>query len=163
MNIALKTLSYEHLDELYLIKNNAAVLNDIPGEYPLERDLFDENNGKIINAGPTKPQAAFTIFVDDVIAGMTGHFCREGSVQVEVGYFIGERWWGKSIATKALLLNLQEMRNLGVSGKVVGAHASENIASGKVLKNAGFSPDGESAFTLPDGSIVMDPKWMILL
>ena len=163
MEVKLEPVAIVHLDDLYSVKNNKAVLNHIPGEYPLYREAFDESNGKIIANGPAKEEAAFTIFIDGVIAGMTGHFSRDDCSDIEVGYFIGEQWWGKGIASTALLLNLENMRNLGVSGKIIGCHAAENVASGRVLEKSGFSRDGEKAFTLPNGEVVMDPQWMILL
>lgn len=163
MDVKLEAVVTAHLDALYSVKNNKAVLSDIPGEYPLDRDVFNETNGKIVAAGPSEKQAAFTIFVDGVIAGMTGHFSREDSRDIEVGYFIGEHWWGKGVVTQALRLNLVNMRNLGVSGKIIGCHAAENIASGRVLEKSGFKRDGEKAFTMPNGEVVMDPQWMILL
>ncbi len=163
MEVTLEAVATAHLDALYSIKNNKAVLSDIPGEYPLDREAFDETNGKIIAAGPSVEQAAFTIFVDGIIAGLTGHFSREDSSDIEVGYFIGELWWGKGVVSVALRLNLGNMRDLGVSGRVIGCHAAENIASGRVLEKSGFSRDGEKAFTMPNGEVVMDPQWMILL
>ncbi|MCP3674411.1 MAG: GNAT family N-acetyltransferase [Gammaproteobacteria bacterium] len=57
----------------------------------------------------------------------------------------------------------ENMRALGVSGKVIGCHAVDNIASGRVLEKSGFKRDGEKAFNLPNGEVVMDPQWMILL
>ena len=163
MEVTLEPLATAHLDVLYSIKNNEAVLNDIPGDYPLDREVFDATNGKIIAAGPSVKQAAFTIYVDGIIAGMTGHFSRENSSDIEVGYFIGEQWWSKGVVTKAMQLNLKNMRQLGVSGKVIGCHAAENVASGRVLEKSGFSRDGEKAFTMPNGEIVTDPQWIILL
>ncbi len=163
MVISLAPLAVEHLEALFSVKNSAAVLKSIPGEYPLDRALFEQKNRLIIDAGPSPDQASFTIFVDGEIAGITGYFRREESDGIEVGYFIEEKWWGRGIATEALRLNLEEMRKLEISGWVTGAHAGENPASGRVLEKAGFVRDGERAFTLPDGSVVMDLQWRIEL
>ena len=163
MKTTIKLLDERYLELLYGIKNDVEVLKNIPGEYPLNHASFIKQHKEIIKTGPSTDLAAYTIFVDNEIAGITGHFKREGKVDVEVGYFIGKDWWAKGVATSALVLHLQELQNLGFSGKVVAGHAVENIASGRVLQKAGFIRDGESEFILPDGTTVMDPHWMILL
>jgi len=81
MNVTLNNLTVGHVEALYQLKNDNHDLENIPGEYPLDRTLF----------------------------------------------------------------------------------ANGNIASGRVLKKAGFHFCGEIEFTLSDGMIVMDNQWLILL
>ncbi len=163
MKVTLQPLNINHLDEIFKIKNDPEILEYIPGEYPLDRNTFNNRHLKSIAAGQTEQQAEFTIHMNDKIVGLIGHFTQEDDENIQVGYIIGKKWWGRGIATKAVLLHLQEMRNLSISGQVYASHAIENTASGRVLEKAGFVAHGKTKFTLPDGIQVLDNQWLILL
>ncbi len=161
MNIRLELLTIKHLDAQYVLKNNPKVLKNIPGGYPLDRAEFNKKNLKIIDTGQTKEQGSFSIFVDAEPVGMMGYFKRDDSDEVEVGYYIGHKWWGRGITTMSLKMLVAAMSDFGITGKVHAMHAAENIASGYVLEKVGFIPDGEREFTLADGEVVIDPHWVI--
>ncbi|RLA04308.1 MAG: hypothetical protein DRQ47_03580 [Gammaproteobacteria bacterium] len=161
MDILIKAVTEQHLDALFHLKNNPAVLKNIPGDYPLVQSAFNDKIKKIIEVGHTNNQGSFIIYADQEIIGMIGYFKREDNDSLEVGYYLSESWWGKGIATKALMLLLTQMTRAGVSGNVYACHAAENLASGYVLQKAGFSRDGEVEFKFDDGTSVMDPQWVI--
>ena len=78
------------------------------------------------------------------VAGNVVSFAHSG--QREVGYWIGRRYWGKGVATRALaaFLGLEPRRPLY-------AHvARHNAASLRVLKRCGFGISGEE----PEGLIL---------
>ena len=160
MKIYLELLQEGHLEALFIIKNNKNVLKSIPGDYPLDKDSFLSKNRDIIKTDKGTELASFVIIVDGDIAGLSRHFIRDGNDSIEVGYFIGENWWGKGIASKALRLHLIEMKSIGIIGEIIGSHAKGNIASGRVLEKSGFVQNGEIKFNLPDGTSVMDPLWV---
>jgi len=137
MKITLELLSNHHLDAQYLLKNDPNVLKDIPGDYPLAKTAFNKKHLKIIDTGQTNEQGSFSIFVDDEPVGMIGYFKRDDSDDVEVGYYIGHKWWGKGIATRSLEILISAMRDFGIREKVHAMHAAENIASGCVLEKVG--------------------------
>ena len=58
----------------------------------------------------------------------------EGSGEWEVGYWIGKEYWGKGIATQALLLFLDLVKIRPLYAHV----AKHNIASRRVLEKCGF-------------------------
>jgi|GEM_PF-4588814 RimJ/RimL family protein N-acetyltransferase len=161
MKVVLKVLAARHLDALYSLENDPEVLASIPGEYPLSRAAFDEKRRRQIEAGLGKGQSTFMIIADKVAVGCIGHFHRDVASPAEVGYFVGRQWWGRGIATRALVLCLDEMRTLGVSGPVHAGHAVDNLASGRVLRKAGFEENGTTPYTKTDGSVVMDQAWVV--
>lgn len=61
--------------------------------------------------------------------------------QVELGYWIARRFWGRGYATEAAKAVLEIARMLG-HDQVVASHFLDNPASGKVLRKAGFRPTG---------------------
>lgn len=78
-----------------------------------------------------------TILCGDQIAGYIVSFIRDE--KLEVGYWIGRRFWGKGIATTALRLFLSEMTTRPLYAQVV----NDNIGSIKVLQKCGFTPCGK--------------------
>jgi RimJ/RimL family protein N-acetyltransferase len=81
-----------------------------------------------------------TILFNGEVAGNI--VCFEQLGEREVGYWVGKKYWGNGIATKALeqLLKYIETRPLY-------AHvAKHNIASRRVLEKCGFTISGEDKF-----------------
>ncbi|WND01427.1 GNAT family N-acetyltransferase [Temperatibacter marinus] len=160
MKIELRDLAHCHFEDLYNQKNDSDVLAWIPGEYPLDRRTFDTKTSDALAKGQTVEQANYTIFVDGIIAGMIGQFPRDGEDRFEVGYFIGQEFWGKGVASRALVLCLKNLRELGFNHPLYGCHAADNPSSGRVLEKAGFQPEADIPFTLADGTVVMDKCWV---
>jgi len=75
------------------------------------------------------------------IVGGCGMHEKQGCV--EVGYWIGPEHWGRGYATEALTGLLSLARTLG-HRQIIGRHAADNPASGRVLRKAGFRPTGNS-------------------
>ena len=78
-----------------------------------------------------------TIIYDGRIAGDLVSFLHDG--RREVGYRIGQQYWGKGIATRALALFLEVERRRPLYGWVL----AENIGSQRVLEKCGFTIIGE--------------------
>jgi RimJ/RimL family protein N-acetyltransferase len=76
-----------------------------------------------------------TVVVDGEVAGNVVSFLSKQSGKTEVGYWIGKKYWGKGIATKALsqFLILVEERPL------YAGVAKHNIGSIRVLEKCGFA------------------------
>ncbi len=73
-----------------------------------------------------------TILFDGQVAGNIVGW--ESSGEWEVGYWIGKEYWGKGIATKALVLFLDLVKTRPLYAHVV----KHNIASRRVLEKCGF-------------------------
>jgi RimJ/RimL family protein N-acetyltransferase len=61
---------------------------------------------------------------------------------VQLGYWIAREHWGRGYATEAVRALLGLARTLG-HRKLVAKHFTDNPASGRVLRKAGFRPTGE--------------------
>lgn len=82
------------------------------------------------------------IAVDGDLAGCAGWFYNEEHV-LEIGYWVGRKFWGRGIAGKAVVLILDVIRNeCPDETEVLAQYMDENPASGRVLEKCGFVPDG---------------------
>lgn len=93
------------------------------------RDAFMAHWAKIM---ADKSNILKTILFDGQVAGNIVSW--EGSGEQEVGYWIGKEYWGRGIATQALLLFLGLVKVRPLYAHVV----KHNIGSRRVLEKCGF-------------------------
>ena len=84
-----------------------------------------------------------TIVADGSVAGNIG--CWEQDGQRLLGYWVGREFWGRGVATKALVQFLDEVPDRPVLAHV----ATSNTGSVRVLEKAGFRRDPEREATEP--------------
>jgi RimJ/RimL family protein N-acetyltransferase len=112
-----------------------------------DRDAFMAHWAKIM-ANPAC--ATRVILADGIVAGNIGAWT--DGTERSVGYWIGREFWGRGIASAALVLFLQYETTRPLTARV----ANHNLASIRVLQKAGFAPAGEEAFDLPDGGKLVE-------
>ena len=78
-----------------------------------------------------------TILFEGEIAGNVVSFLQAG--EREVGYWIGRKFWGRGVATRALA----EFLDLEVRRPLFASVARHNVASIRVLENCGFGISDE--------------------
>jgi RimJ/RimL family protein N-acetyltransferase len=86
-----------------------------------------------------------TILFRTEVAGNIGSW--EQSGERNVGYWLGRKYWGKGIASAALLQFLEMVKMRPLHAHV----ARHNTASIRVLQKCGFTMAGEDRFAGPDG------------
>ena len=86
----------------------------------------------------------FCIELDGEPVGVVG--LRKTADRVhELGYWIGEPWWGRGYATEAAARLLRfAFRELGAA-RLTSGHFLDNPASGRVLEKCGFAYTGEDS------------------
>src|SRR5215212_6172718 len=101
---------------------------------PRDRDAFQEHWTELLSKESVIKK---TILLDDLIVGYIMSFVYFGVR--EVGYWIGKEYWGRGIATRALLEFLDQvpLRPLHASA------AKHNRGSLRVLEKCGFRLVGE--------------------
>jgi RimJ/RimL family protein N-acetyltransferase len=108
------------------------------------RDLaaFTVHWGKIL-ADPNV--MARTILEESAVAGHV--VCWEAEGKRLIGYWLGRRFWGRGIASRALAIFVAS-----VSVRPLYAHvAKNNVASMRVLEKCGFERTGENQCANPTG------------
>jgi RimJ/RimL family protein N-acetyltransferase len=79
----------------------------------------------------------FAIELADRLVGAAGIMCRT-EMDFELGYWIGEPWWGQGVATEAATRVVRfAFEDLGAE-KLRAQHHADNDASGRVLRKCGF-------------------------
>ncbi|MGN0369688.1 MAG: GNAT family N-acetyltransferase [Butyrivibrio sp.] len=108
---------------------------------------------------------AFAIIVDGKVAGSIGVF-RQGNIHrltAELGYYIGEEYWGRGIMTKAVKQICEYVFEHSDIIRIYAEPFSYNIASCRVLEKAGFQYEGTLRNNAIKNGKVLDMKMYSLL
>lgn len=152
---------------------NLMIREFMTGEQNLFCDLFkdDEITTYLPYRSPEQYEEMFQITLEDYKKGLFGRFgifdsetddfmgtClirnfADGAGQLEIGYTLAKKYWGKGIATKvSRALVIYSFLNTE-GDEIVAVTDLDNIGSQKVLEKAGFSridnlkrPDSELAY-----------------
>ena len=143
MNVSLRPLVISDAETIARLGNNpkiAGYMRDVfPNPYHLENAITFVNNVK-----DQKPTKVFAILADGQQVGCCGIFPKEdvARMNAEVGYWIGEEYWGKGIATQALkLITAYGFDELGMN-RIYASVFIPNKASARVLEKGGFTYEG---------------------
>ncbi len=111
--------------------------------YPYTEKDAEEYITAMINADPDKT-FAFAIVSDDKVVGSIGVFRSENihCRTAELGYYIGEPYWGKGIMTNAVQRTCEYVFSHSDILRIFAEPFSYNIASCRVLEKAGFQFEG---------------------
>lgn len=120
------------------------VANEMAAFPPRSREAFAAHWAKI-RADETV--IIRTILLGDEVAGSIVSFVRDG--RRLIGYWIGQQFWGRGVATRALAAFL----NIVVERPLFAFAAKHNIASLRVLEKCGFIMCGEELDTSAGGVV----------
>jgi ribosomal-protein-alanine N-acetyltransferase len=113
----------------------ARMLSRVP--HPYSREMAEQWIASHAGLSESGAEYIFCIECDGEVAGSVGlQRSREGVY--ELGYWLGEQWWGRGFATEAARRVVRyALEDLGARGLVSG-HLADNPASGRVLEKCGF-------------------------
>ncbi len=104
---------------------------------PTDRDAFMKHWTKVLS---DETNILKTILFNRQVVGNFMCYQDEELGQPEIGYWIGKPYWGKGIATEAVLQFLDYYKARPVYARV----AKDNLASQRVLQKCGFKIYGEN-------------------
>ena len=150
---------------LAAVANNRNVWNSIRNEFPSPYTVMDAL-AWIKHANEEKPVANFAIEIGNIVAGNIS-CTRHKDVYaktVELGYFIGENYWGKGIATAAVALMLEAIKKnkeiVRIEAKIFGG----NGASARVLEKNNFVLEGTRKNAIYKNGVIADEQvWVYLV
>ncbi len=102
---------------------------------PTDRDAFMEHWARILRDETTNNQ---TILFAGQVAGSVSSYVDEDG-RPEVTYWLGKHYWGKGVATRALIAFLDHMQERPLYARA----AKDNLGSLRVLEKCGFTKIGE--------------------
>lgn len=79
---------------------------------------------------------------DDLIGSISVVNIDEDNESCEIGYCIGQKYWGQGITSEALNLVIDFLFKSIEPERIYALHHSDNPASGKVMKKAGMQYEG---------------------
>ncbi len=150
---------------LAAVANNRNVWNSIRNEFPSPYTVMDAL-AWIKHANEEKPVANFAIEIGHVVAGNISCMWHKDvyAKTVEVGYFIGENYWGKGIASAAVALMLEAIKKnkeiIRIEAKIFGG----NGASARVLEKNNFVLEGIRKNAIFKNGVIADEQvWVYLI
>ena len=143
--IALRKIQIEDRERLVTLANNPKVANNLRDGFPHPYTLEDADQF-IENAQAASPTLRFCIEKEDVYVGNIGIHPQDDIYRrnAEIGYFIGEPYWGQGIASQAVKIIVDYGFQQLDYHRIFAGVFSYNLASKKVLENAGFTFEGAS-------------------
>lgn len=130
----------DDVESLVLNANNPNVTRNLTDTFPFPYTMAD-GEGWIQRANAADPRTAFAIAVDGSAVGGIGFHPRTNELRrtAEIGYWLGEPYWGRGIATEALRA-VTEYAFASHDLVRLQAHVFEwNPASARVLEKAGYT------------------------
>jgi RimJ/RimL family protein N-acetyltransferase len=110
--------------------------------------------------------ANFAIEIGNIVAGNISCIRHKDvyAKTVELGYFIGENYWGKGIATAAVALMLEAIKKnkeiVRIEAKIFGG----NGASARVLEKNNFVLEGTRKNAIYKNGVIADEQvWVYLV
>lgn len=143
--VTLRTISDDDHTELVRLANNKKIWKNL-------RDIFPHPYGdedgrffiKLVRKDKTNLRSV--IDVDGAFAGMIGAFPQTdvNKYTAEIGYWLGEPYWGKGIMTEAIRLKCKQVFETTETNRIFAAVFGFNKASAKILEKNGFQFEGIS-------------------
>ena len=143
-DVILRPWRREDAQELAAIANNRNVFNNVRDSFPSPYTVTDALDWitKQINQIPV---TNFAITYEEMITGSAGIFLQDDVYRntVELGYFIGEAFWNKGIATEAVKVLCNHIqKEFKLTKRITARVFQHNKASMKVLQKTGFVLEG---------------------
>lgn len=166
MKLRLRNWRKEDIASLAILANNKNIFDNMRDHFPHPYTLKDAEEWIAMNEN-RNPPTNFAIEVDGKLAGGCGMMIF-GDVyrrSAEIGYWIGEPFWRRGIATEAVKLLLEKIKIdfpeiIRVSAEIF----EHNKASMKVLEKNGFHLESIRQKVVIKNDIIMnDHVWVKLL
>ncbi len=139
IEVAIRPWQQQDAQALALIANNRMVWNNLRDAIPNPYTVMDAIQW-IAHSSNQKPTLNFAITYQGQLAGSIGCTIQQDIYRknIEIGYFIGESFWGKGIATKAIALIIQYIDTAFDIHRIEARVMAHNRASMRALEKNGF-------------------------
>lgn len=141
--IKIRGLELSDVPQLAKLANNRNIWNNLRDHIPFPYDEKDAEFFINLTKGE-RPRQNFGIEFDRILCGVIGLVLQDDVYKksAEIGYWLGEPFWGKGIATVAVQLiteyGFNELNLIRIHTGVF----EYNLASMKVLENNGYQKEG---------------------
>lgn len=166
MECSIRKWNIKDAAELAEMLNNKNVMNNLRDGLPYPYTVKDaEDYITAMLSADQEKTFAFAIILNDRVIGSIGVFrCENIHFRTaEMGYYIGEPYWGKGIMTSAVKQTCQYIFEHTDIIRIFAEPFSDNIASCRVLEKAGFQPEGVLRKNAVKNGRMLDMKMYALI
>lgn len=156
-DVSIRQWKKEDCGALAAIANNKNIWINVRDRFPHPYTIKDALNW-IEFTSQQKPVQSLAVCYRGAVAGSIGVTIRDDVYRksIEVGYFIGEAYWGLGIATKAVELMTNLIREHFDVVRVYAEVFEHNTASMRVLEKNGFHLEGIRKKAVIKNNVIMD-------
>ena len=142
-NIQLRVWQKDDAQQLAAIANNKNIWSNVLDSFPSPYTIMDALQW-INKESTAQPVTKFAIEFQGNVVGGIGMILNDDVYRntVELGYFVGETFWGKGIATNAIQTIVEHIQKNYSVNRVMARVYAYNKASMKALQKAGFHLEG---------------------
>jgi len=137
--VSLRLFASTDLDDLVRLANNPRIAHQLRDAFP---HPYTREAGQGWLTFASRPDATvFAIEVEGQFAGGIGYHPGNDIERcaAEIGYWLGEPFWGRGVASVALIQLVEKVRRTGRFTRLFALPFADNLASQKVLNKAGFA------------------------
>ncbi len=164
MNLKLRKLELSDATRLAELANNKKLWLNMRDSFPYPYNVEDATN--FINfANEDNGNPIFAIIYNNELIGSIGLHKQEdiNRYSMELGYWIGEPYWNKGIATNAVALIIEfGFLNLDIN-RIFASTIESNLASSRVLEKNNFTFEGVSRKSAFKNNVFLDEYKFSLL
>ena len=137
--VNLRPWKLEDAASLTSIANNRNIYNNVRNNFPTPYTIINALQWINLQAG-IKPVVSFAIEYMNQLAGTISCTPKDDIhvKNIEIGYFLGENYWNKGIATEAVSQIITYIKNQFSVNKIYAEVYENNNASMSVLRKNGF-------------------------
>lgn len=164
-NLYLRPWRHEDVAQLASIANNRNIWNNVRDRFPHPYTIQDALNW-VSHTNKENPPQSLAIIHGQQVAGSIGAVPKEDvhRKSIEVGYFVGEPYWGQGIATAAVALLIDHIQKHFDAVRLYAEVFETNIASMKVLEKNGFHLEGiRHKSVIKNNRLMNDHVWVRFL
>lgn len=156
-DVTIRQWKKEDCGGLAAIANNRKIWLNVRDRFPHPYTVKD-GLAWIEHTTKQQPLQNLAVLYKDKIAGSVGVTLRDDVYRksIEIGYFIGEPYWGKGIATRAVELMMEFIRQRFDVSRVYAEVFETNKASMRVLEKNGFHLEGIRERAVIKNNVIMD-------
>ncbi|WP_378180792.1 GNAT family N-acetyltransferase [Aquimarina sp. SS2-1] len=155
--IKIRALELSDIPILAKLANNCKIWDNLRDYFP---HPYTESDAKVFINMTSKqhPQQSFGITYKDVLCGVISLVIQNDVYRqsAEIGYWIGEPYWGKGIATKAVdLITRYGFEKLNLI-RIYAGIFENNVASMKILEKNGYVNEGISPKAITKNGVILN-------
>jgi ribosomal-protein-alanine N-acetyltransferase len=152
----IRTWRRSDLESLVANANNRNVWLNLRDQFPFP---YTKRDGQTFlrHMRERKPETVFAIAVQGHAVGAIGFVLQKDvdRVSAEIGYWLGEPFWGRGITSEALVVVTRHAVEKHGLTRLFAVPFAANVASCRVLEKAGYTLEGRlRRSAIKDGKIV---------